>query len=349
MEDGDQAARAPRPAPGSGRPARPSISAVVPMFNEAPLAAAFLVALRDGLRQLTDHLEIVVVNDGSRDGTREAVLGAPGGCGLVYVELTRNFGKEAALSAGLEAARGEVVVLLDGDGQHPVAAVGAMLARWRAGCDMAYGVRRSRAGESWAKRLGTAALYRLLALGSGVEIPAGAGDFRLLDRRVVDALRRLPERDRFMKGLYAWVGFRAEPVPYDVAPRLAGASRFGGLALIRLALTGLTSFTTLPLRAVASGGGLVSGVALAYGAWVVFEEVYRGIPVPGYPTIVVSTMFFAGVQLLSLGVIGEYLGRVFDEVKRRPGYLVGEVVDRSPLGSPPPPGAASSPGRPGAA
>jgi glycosyltransferase involved in cell wall biosynthesis len=305
----------------------------VPMFDEAAVAGPFLVALRDALRALTDRFEVVVVNDGSRDATREAVLAAPADCGILYLELSRNFGKEAALSAGLEAARGDVVVLLDGDGQHPLEVVGTMLARWREGWDMAYGVRRERDGETWSKRLGANALFRLLAWGSEVEIPADAGDFRLMDRRVVDALRRLPERTRFMKGLYAWVGFKAVGVPYDVQPRLAGTTHFGGLALVRLALAGLTAFTTLPLRAVAGAGVLVSGGALAYGAWVVFEELYYDIPLPGYPTIVVSIMFFSGVQLLSIGVIGEYLGRVFTEVKGRPTYLVGESVDRSPLSS----------------
>jgi polyisoprenyl-phosphate glycosyltransferase len=307
------------------------MSAVVPMHDEAGGALGFLTALGQALGALTDRFEIVVVNDGSRDATREAVLEAPAACGIHYLELSRNFGKEAALSAGLEAARGEVVVLLDGDGQHPVEAIATMLERWREGADMAYGVRRDRSGESAGKRLGTALLYRLLAWGSEVEIPQDAGDFRLLDRRVVEALRRLPERDRFMKGLYAWVGFRAVAVPFDVKPRLTGTSSFGGLALARLALSGLTAFTNLPLRAVAGAGVLVSLGAVAYAGWVVVEKFWLGIETPGYPTIVVSIMFFAGVQLLSLGIIGEYLGRVFDEVKRRPGYLVGDAVDRSPL------------------
>ncbi len=331
------------------RTARPSISAVVPMFEEAASAPHFLRSLRDGLRALTDRFEIVVVNDGSRDGTRQAVLGAPADCGIVYLELSRNFGKEAALSAGLEAARGEVVVLLDGDGQHPIATIATMLGRWREGWEVAYGLRSGRAGEGASKRAGASLFYRLVSAGSRVEIPDGAGDFRLMDRKVVEALRRLPERARFMKGLYAWVGFRAVAVPYDVQPRLAGETRFDGLALTRLALTGLTAFTTLPLRAVALTGLAVSAAAGLYGAWVVIDELVYDIPLPGYPTIVASIMFFAGVQLLSIGVIGEYLGRVFEEVKGRPLYLVSEVIDRSQLAaraSVHAPEAAAAPGPP---
>jgi glycosyltransferase involved in cell wall biosynthesis len=305
------------------------------MFDEAASAPAFLRSLRDGLRALTDRFELVVVNDGSRDGTRQAVLGVPTDCQVCYLELSRNFGKEAALSAGLAAARGEVVVLLDGDGQHPIGTIATMLERWREGWDVAYGLRNDRDGEGSAKRTGAALFYGLVGRGSRVEIPDGAGDFRLMDRKVVEALKQLPERDRFMKGLYAWVGFRSVAVPFDVQPRLAGESRFGGLALARLALTGLTAFSTLPLRAVSLLGFLVSAVAGFYGAWVVFDELVYNIPVPGYPTIVASIMFFAGVQLLSLGIVAEYLGRVFDEVKGRPLYLVADVVDRSRLAEQP--------------
>jgi glycosyltransferase involved in cell wall biosynthesis len=313
------------------RPARPTISAVVPMYDEAACAAAFLEALGDALGALTDRFEIVVVNDGSRDGTRQAVLGAPAHTGLVYLELSRNFGKEAALSAGLEAARGEVVVLLDADGQHPLGVIATMLERWREGWDVAYGLRRGRDDEPVHKRLGAALFYRLIEAGSEVDVLAGAGDFRLMDRRVVEALKRLPERTRFMKGLYAWVGFRSVAVPFDVQPRAAGRSRFNQLALLRLALTGLTAFTKLPLHLVSLLGFLVSLVAVVYGAWVVVEELVYDISLPGYPTIVASIMFFAGVQLLSTGIIGEYLGRVFEEVKRRPIFLLADVVDRSPL------------------
>jgi glycosyltransferase involved in cell wall biosynthesis len=301
------------------------------MLDEGQNAAALLRALRDQLAVLADDFEIVVVNDGSRDDTRERVLEVADGCRVHYLELSRNFGKESALSAGLAAARGDVVAILDGDGQHPPEMLPAMLARWREGADMVYGVRAHRRSESWLKRSGAAAFYAAMARASRVAIPADAGDFRLLDRKVVDALNRLPERARFMKGLYAWVGFRSEPIEFEPRARAGGHSTFGLGGLFSLAADGITSFSTLPLRAVAVLGALVSVGALGYGVWVILEEWLYGIPVPGYPTIVVSIMFFSGVQLLSLGLIGEYLGRVFDEVKRRPNFVVAESIDRSRL------------------
>lgn len=317
----------PAARPGS----TPRISAVVPMYGEGRNAAGFLRDLHAALAAISPECEIVVVNDGSRDDTRERVLEVAEACAVHYVELSRNFGKENALSAGLEAARGQVVVLLDGDGQHPPALIAPMLEHWRAGADMVYAVRAHRRDESWVKRTGTALFYAGMARAAHVDIPADAGDFRLLDRRVVNALRRLPERARFMKGLYAWVGFRAVPVEYEPEARASGKSSFGLGNLFRLALAGLTSFSTLPLRLVAAMGAVVSIVALGYGAWVVVEDLVYGNKVPGYPTIVVSIMFFSGVQLLSLGIIGEYLGRVFEESKRRPNFLVAEEVDCSRL------------------
>ncbi len=321
-----------RPAHAArGASATPSISAVVPMFNEEENAAPFLRALREALAALTDAFEIVVVNDGSRDGTRDAVLGIARECRIQYLELSRNFGKEAALTAGLQAARGDVVVLLDADFQHPLSAIGGMLDRWREGWDMVYGVRESRRGEGVVKRGGTALFYWFLKRGSLVEIPPGAGDFRLMDRKVVSALLRLPERSRFMKGLYAWVGFRATPFAYAVQPRAAGKTSFSLTRLVALAFAGLTSFSYLPLRAISALGMIVSLVALGYGAFVLVETFLFGADVPGYPTIVVSIMFFSGAQLLSIGVLGEYLARVFEEVKQRPGFVVADAADFSDL------------------
>ncbi len=301
------------------------------MLNEADNAAEFLATLRDTLAGLTHRFEIVVVNDGSRDATRAVVLGVAAGCHVRYVELSRNFGKEAALSAGLEAARGDVVISLDGDFQHPLGELPAMLARWREGYDMVYGVRAGRRDERWSKRLGAAVFYGLLTRGTEVKIPAGAGDFRLMDRKVVDALLRLPERSRFMKGLYGWVGFRSVPVTYEVQPRAGGRSSFAMHRLVALAVSGITSFSYVPLRLIGLLGVVVSLVALGYGAWVIVETMVFRVSPPGYPTIVVSIMFFSGVQLLSLGVLGEYLGRIFEEVKQRPNYLVAEDVSFSEL------------------
>ncbi len=306
------------------------------MLNEAENAGQLLVALRDALAALGDRFEIVVVNDGSRDATRDVVLAAAPTCRVRYLELSRNFGKEAALSAGLQAARGDVVIALDGDFQHPLGVLPAMLARWREGYDMVYGVRSGREEERWPKRLGAALFYGLLTRGSDVEIPPGAGDFRLMDRKVVDALLRLPERSRFMKGLYGWVGFRSVPFTYRVEPRAHGRSSFRMHRLVALAVAAITAFSYLPLRLIGALGVVVSLVALGYGAWVIVETLVFGAAVPGYPTIVVSIMFFSGVQLLSLGVLGEYLGRVFEEVKQRPNFLIAEDVDFSELPARPP-------------
>jgi glycosyltransferase involved in cell wall biosynthesis len=320
------------PAPAvAPRPAVFTLSAVVPMHDEAANAATFLPALAATLAALAKDWEIVVVDDGSRDATRALVLEAGEQCRVRYVGLSRNFGKEAALSAGLATARGDVVICLDGDFQHPLEAVPAMVARWREGDDMVYGVRDSREGEGIARRLGARLFYALVRMGSPVPIPEGAGDFRLLDRRVVDALVRLPERSRFMKGLYGWVGFRSASIPYRVQPRAGGRSSFSLGRLLALAMTGITSFSFLPLRAIGLLGLLVSLGAIGYGGWVVFETLFIGVSVPGYPTIVVSVTFLSGIQLLSLGVIGEYLGRVYEEVKQRPAFLVAEEIDLGAL------------------
>jgi polyisoprenyl-phosphate glycosyltransferase len=246
--------------------------------------------------------------------------------GVRYLGLSRNFGKEAALSAGLEHAQGQVVVMLDADGQHPLELLPQMLAGWRAGADAVCAVRKSRADESWLKRLGTGLFYRIVNAGSPVDIPADAGDFRLMDRRVVNALLALPERNRFLKGLYAWVGFRTEFIRYTPAPRASGHSSFSLTRLIGLALTGVTAFSNLPLRLWSGLGATVAVCAIGYGGWIIVDHLVNGNPVPGWPTVVVSLMFFSGVQLLSIGILGEYVGRIFTEVKRRPIYLVREEL-----------------------
>jgi polyisoprenyl-phosphate glycosyltransferase len=312
------------------RPADPLVSLIVPVFNEEESIDLYLDTVpplmeRDGFR-----FEIVFVNDGSHDNTLAHLLDrAVLDRRLRIVNLSRNFGKEAALTAGLEAARGDVVIAMDGDFQHPLEALPDMLARWREGYDMIYGVRSSRRDETWTKRAGAALFYGILSHGGDVQIQPGAGDFRLMDRKVVDALLRLPERSRFLKGLYGWVGFRTLPFVYDVQPRAAGRSSFALPRLIGLGVAGVTAFTYTPLRAIGAMGVLISALAILYGGYVVVETLVLGAKVPGYPTLVTSIMLFSGVQLLSLGVLGEYLARVYEEVKHRPTYLVGDEVDFS--------------------
>ena len=301
------------------------LSCVVPVYNEAAGIVDFLTALQAALALITPAYDIIVVNDGSSDDTGARVLAAPLVGRIRHIVLSRNFGKEIAIQAGLDAADGDCVVILDADFQHPVELIAAMVQRWRNGAHMVYAVRRNRDDEHWIKRAAVAGFYRLLSGSKGVPaIPANAGDFRLLDRKVVMALRALPERDRFMKGLYAWVGFKSEPIEFTPASRARGESRFGARQLLLLAITGLTSFSNLPLRWVAGAGALVSAGAIGMAVWLVFEKLVFGQPIAGFVTLGASIFFFAGVQLLAVGIVGEYVGRIFDEVKQRPRYLVAE-------------------------
>ena len=309
--------------PSLPRPARPAISCVVPAFNEAANLGLLLTGLTAQLAALTDHWEVIVVDDGSRDATPAAMAPWLLNPGVRYLRLSRNFGKEAALTAGIDRAAGDVVLLMDADLQHPAALVPEMVTAWQNGADMVCAARASRADESWPKRLGTAIFYRLVNHNSPVPIPVDAGDFRLMDRRVVDALNDLPERNRFMKGLYAWVGFHTVIIPYVPAERHAGASTFSLRSLSKLAFTGVTAFTNAPLRLWSAIGVIVALFALLFGLWIVVDYFIFGIDVPGWATLVCGMMFFSGVQLLSIGIVGEYVGRIFDEVKQRPVYLIG--------------------------
>jgi glycosyltransferase involved in cell wall biosynthesis len=272
--------------------------------------------------------EVVYVNDGSRDATLARLLALqarwPGH--VAVVNLSRNFGKEIALTAGLDHARGrEAVVVIDADLQDPPEVIPALVAAWRTGdgVDIAYAQRRRRDGETWLKKATAAAFYRLMQrIGGRVELPRDTGDFRLMSRRAVDALLRLREQHRFMKGLFAWIGFPAVAVPYDRAPRAAGTSKWNYWRLWNLSLEGITSFTVGPLK-VATYLGLATAVfAALYGAVIVMRTLLFGNPVAGYPSLMAVVLFLGGVQLMTLGIIGEYLGRVFNETKGRPLYLV---------------------------
>jgi len=307
----------------ASRPARPSISCVVPAFNEAENLPTLLTQLLPELAALSERFEVVIVDDGSTDDTAAAVAPWLPKGGVRYLRLSRNFGKEHALTAGIDHAGGEVVVLMDADLQHPVEIIAKMVAAWQGGADMVCAARASRADERLAKRIGTALFYWMVnRKGSKVQIPVDAGDFRLMDRCVVDALKSLPERNRFMKGLYAWVGFRTEIIDYQPAERQAGQSSFSMRSLVRLALTGVTAFSNVPLRLWSALGALIAVGAIGFGLVIVIQHFIRGHDVPGWATLVTSLMFFSGVQLLSIGILGEYVGRIFDEVKQRPIYLV---------------------------
>ena len=320
----------------SERAARiPSISCVMPAYNEAASLPDVLAPVLAALKALSPRVELVVVDDGSRDDTvavmRRLCAAEPA---LRLVQLSRNFGKEAALTAGLAAARGEVVVLMDADGQHPPALLADMLRHWQGGADVVYAVRSTRSDQSALHRRLVGAFYGIVNWRSRVRIPRDAGDYRLLDRRVVDALLALPERHRFMKGLYAWVGFPSAALDYEPLPRHAGESRYGLSGALGLGTTGLLAFTAAPLRVLGLLGVALALAALGYGAWVVVEYFWRGINVPGYATLVVGMMFLSGVQLMSVGLLAEYVARIYDEVKQRPLFLVADEVGQGlpPMG-----------------
>lgn len=312
----------------SERPGPVSLSCVIPCRNEARNLDLLLPVLCDTLPRLADAWEVIVVDDGSTDASSAVMQDWSEIPGFRLVQLSRNFGKEAALTAGLQASRGDVVVMMDADLQHPPALIATMVAHWRQGADVVYAVRSTRADEPVAKRVGTRLFYRLINSFERVRVPEGAGDFRLMDRKAVDALLALPERNRFMKGLYAWVGFQSVPVPYQPQQRVHGRSQFSTARLLRLSLDGLTAFTSWPLRIVGAFGVLCALAGFAYGGYVALTYVLYGNRVSGWTTIVVTLLFFFGLQMIFLGIIGEYLARVYEEVKGRPLFLVKREAGR---------------------
>jgi glycosyltransferase involved in cell wall biosynthesis len=305
-------------------PAAPRrLSVVVPMYNEAQGVETFFAALLPVLEPLDLELEVVCVNDGSRDDTLARLRDAAAADRRIrIVDLARNFGKENALTAGLDHCTGDAIVFVDADLQDPPELIPRFVARWREGYDVVYGVRSWRAADTPLKRFTAGAFYRVFNLVSRVPIPEQTGDFRLIDRRVADALRRLPERNRFMKGLFAWVGFRQVGIPYERPARARGESSWSLWKLWNFALDGITGFTTAPLRIWSYVGALVALAAFAYGTFLILYTLVTGGDVPGFASLMVAVLFLGGVQLISLGVLGEYLGRLYQESKGRPLYLV---------------------------
>jgi glycosyltransferase involved in cell wall biosynthesis len=309
------------PAPPAASRAR--LSVVVPVYNEEAVLAEFHRRLTSVLDGLEADAEIVYVNDGSADRSMALLAQFHGSdTRVAVVDLSRNFGKEIAMSAGLDYAHGDAVVVMDADLQDPPELLPQMVAAWREGFDVVLMQRRSRAQESWLKRSSAAAFYRLIGRLAAIDIPEDVGDFRLLSRRAVEAVRSFPERSRFMKGLFAWIGYPSRIIEYDRAGRDAGSTKWSYWRLWNFALEGITSFSALPLK-LASYFGLVAALAsFAYGAYVIGKTLLYGDPVPGYPTLVVLVLFLGGIQLMAIGIIGEYLARMFVEVKQRPLYLV---------------------------
>lgn len=311
------------------RKSEPLISCVVPAFNEEANIGKFIPALAAMLKTLSPNYEIVVIDDGSADNTVATALKLLPEYPLTVLELSRNFGKEHALTAGIDHARGDIVILIDSDFQHPLSMIPTMVAKWQEGYDMVYGI-RDRTGESALKRFMTQIFYRVLDASTHISMPSDAGDFRLLDRKVVEALKSLPERSRYMKGLYAWVGYRSVGIPFEVQERAEGVSSFNFRRLSALAITGITAFSDLPLRIWSLIGAVIATLALVYGGFVVIDSVVEGRNVPGWATLAAGMMFFGGVQLLSVGILGEYIARIFNEVKGRPNYLLQGKHEHKP-------------------
>jgi len=307
-------------------PDRVNLSVVVPVHNEAAVLEAFFSRLLAVLDPLRMSFEVICVNDGSTDASLAAILKARESRPEIKVlDLSRNFGKDIALSAGLDHARGAAVIPIDADLQDPPELIPTLIARWREGFEVVNARRQDRQGETWTKRTSATAFYRLFTRMSEVTIPEDTGDFRLLDRKVVDALRRLPERTRFMKGLFAWVGFKQTSVYFHREARTAGETKWNYWRLWNFALDGIVSFSSAPLRVWSYLGLAISAFAFLYALFLAALKIGRGIDVPGYTSLMVVVLFLGGVQLITLGVIGEYLGRVYAEVKARPLYVVGRA------------------------
>ncbi|WP_415914252.1 glycosyltransferase family 2 protein [Paraburkholderia sp. J67] len=300
------------------------LSLVVPFYNEEEMISTFFdvtLPILESLHGLT--FEIVCVNDGSRDNTLSLLLSRARADGRIRViDLTRNFGKEAALSAGLDDARGDIVIPFDADLQDPPAVISQLIDKWREGYDVVLARRSNRDSDSFLKRRTASLFYRMHNAVCDTHIPDNVGDFRLITREVTDALKQLPETRRFMKGLFAWVGYRTAVVEYVREPRAAGKTKFSGWKLWNFALEGFTSFSTLPLRVWTYIGSAVAMTAFVYAAIIIARTLILGIAVPGYASILTVTLLLGGVQLIGIGVLGEYIGRIYAESKKRPVYLV---------------------------
>ena len=323
------AAKARKSSGGVAR-GKAGLSIVVPLYNEALGLSALhqrIVAAAAGIQAKRGlPVEIVYVDDGSTDGTRDEVRALPAGpLDIQVVTLSRNFGKEAALLAGLDHARLGAVLFMDGDGQHPPDLIDTLVSRWLDdGYDVAFTAKAHRENEPWLRRTGVRWFYSLINWGQRQKIPEDAGDFRLLSPRAVEALRQMPERNRFFKGLSTWIGFRQVRVDYTPAPRAYGATTWNVWSLIGFSIEGLTSFTVAPLRVASLLGLLLAAVALFFGIEILIETVLFGKDVPGYPSLVVGMLVIGGVQLVMIGVLGEYIGKLLSEIKARPVYFVAE-------------------------
>ncbi|AZD24180.1 Bactoprenol glucosyl transferase [Pseudomonas chlororaphis subsp. aurantiaca] len=303
------------------------ISLIVPVFNEEQAIGLFYQAVRRELRFEQGEVEIVFINDGSSDRTAEEVKAlAQVDEQVLLINFSRNFGKEPALFAGLEHATGDAVIPLDVDLQDPISVIPRLIEEWQKGADVVLAKRRGRAADSYLRRCSAALFYHLLNRIAYTRIEENVGDFRLMDRKVVDVIRTLPEHQLFMKGVLSWAGFSTVVVEYERAGRVAGNSKFNGWKLWNLALEGITSFSTVPLRLWTYVGGGISIFAVLYAVYMVLDKIFFGNSVPGYPSLMTAILFLGGVQLIGIGILGEYVGRIYIEAKHRPRYVIKDVI-----------------------
>ncbi|NET42223.1 glycosyltransferase family 2 protein [Okeania sp. SIO2B3] len=301
------------------------LSIVVPCYNEEPNINYLFERLISVLEPLEITYEIVCVNDGSKDNTLKLLVEYhKRNPAIKVVNFSRNFGKEIALTAGIDYTIGDAIIPIDADLQDPPELIGELIAKWQEGYDVVYATRRSRQGESWVKKFTAQSFYRVIQGLTSVKIPPDTGDFRLMDRKVVEALKQLPETNRFMKGLFSWVGYQQTSISYDRDPRFKGQTKWNYWKLWNFAIEGITAFSSQPLKIWSYIGVLISLISFIYASFLVIRTLIFGIDVPGYASLIVAILFLGGMQLLSLGILGEYLGRVHEEVKRRPLYLVRE-------------------------
>lgn len=299
----------------------PFLCCVVPAHNEAENLKEFIPALSQALKQQNIRFEIIVIDDGSKDSTIEVLQGLLKQYPLRVLEFSRNFGKEAALYAGLDHVDADLALLIDADFQHPINAIPTMLSLWKEGYEMIYGI-RNRETESWLKKLFTRIYYKILNASSTLNIPENAGDFRLLDAKVVHAIRDLPERNLYMKGLYAWVGFKSIGILFTEEERQYGRSSFNFKSLLNLAISGLTAFSDLPLRICIYLGIFLGILSFSYGCWITAQTLFEGAKVPGWATLAAGLAFLGAIQLIFIGILGEYISRIYSEVKARPKYII---------------------------
>ena len=302
---------------------KPRISLICPCFNEEDVVEQFIQEVSSVLKGIDKSYEIIFIDDGSQDRTMEKLIALKKEYKHIRIlSLSRNFGKEAALTAGLDYAEGQVVIPIDVDLQHPPELIKEFIFHWEDGYDVVLAKRKSRDNETFLKKNSAKIFYKIQEKISNIDIPRDVGDYRLMTRKVVESLKQLPENQRFMKGLFAWVGFKTITIEYEVVERFAGETTFDALRLWNLALDGITSFSTVPLKIWFYIGSIISFLSFFYGTFIVLQTVFLGIDVPGYASMMTSILFLGGIQLIGIGVLGEYIGRIYVESKRRPVYII---------------------------